>query len=241
MAPHWGPRKRARTIGRPGLPRLVGFPGDLEQVTVGIGEIPGVNAKRPHMRWCCQRAASGFDLREQPVDLRLRPGGDTQAELGRAGRPGRQAGVLGQVGPLVQREQQAIVEGEDGDRPIGAGELVVELPPNYALGRPAHAVTVKGDRPVEVVHRESDEEDLRSHCRSSREESGDRLAGNWSLPAAADKRRGAVYLACQVSPWVATAHRTRVYGQLPGHRPAAWRWTGWSYAVMGASQSMWYR
>jgi len=32
MAPHCGPRKRARTIGRQGLPRLVGVPGDLEQV-----------------------------------------------------------------------------------------------------------------------------------------------------------------------------------------------------------------
>jgi hypothetical protein len=79
-------------------------------MTIGIGEVPGVNAKRAHMRGCCQRAASGFDLHEQPVDLRLRLGGDTQAELGRAGRPGRQTRVLGQVGAFVQRDQQAAVE-----------------------------------------------------------------------------------------------------------------------------------
>ncbi len=68
-------------------------------MTIGIGEVPGVNARRAHMRGCCQRAASGFDLDEQPVDLRLRLGGDTQAELGRAGGP---AGRLASLARLVR-------------------------------------------------------------------------------------------------------------------------------------------
>src|SRR5262245_4157490 len=61
---------------------LVGVPGDLEKVAVGIGEVPGVDAERAHMGGCGQRAACGFDLSEQLVDLCLRLGGNTQAELG---------------------------------------------------------------------------------------------------------------------------------------------------------------
>ena len=61
---------------------LAGVPGDLEQMTIGIGEVPGVDAEGAHVGGCCQRAAGGFGVPEQLVDLCLRPGGDTQAELG---------------------------------------------------------------------------------------------------------------------------------------------------------------
>ena len=97
------------------------------------------------MRGCGQRASGGFDLPEQFVDLCLCCSGDAEAELGGAGRAWRQAGVLGEVGPFVQAEQQASVELEEGDGSIGASNLVVELLPDDALRRPAQAVTVEGD------------------------------------------------------------------------------------------------
>ena len=55
---------------------------DLEEMTIGIGEVPGVDAERAHMGGCCQRGAGGFGVPEPFVDLCLRAGGDTQAELG---------------------------------------------------------------------------------------------------------------------------------------------------------------
>ncbi len=42
----------------------------------------------------------------------------------------------------------------------------MELLPDDALGWPAQPVAVEADRPVEVVYRESDEEDPRSHLPS---------------------------------------------------------------------------
>ena len=77
-------------------------------------------------------------------------------------------GVLGEVGPFVQAKQQAPVELEERDGSVGAGDLVVKLLPDDALGRPAQAVAVEGDRPVEVVHGQGDEEDLGVHCVSRR-------------------------------------------------------------------------
>jgi hypothetical protein len=96
-------------------------------------------------------------LPEQRVDLSLRAGRDAQA------------GVLGEIGALVQAEQQASVQGEEGDRSVGAGDLVVKLLPDDALGRPAETVTVEGNRPAEIVYGQGDEEDLRLHCRSCRD------------------------------------------------------------------------
>jgi hypothetical protein len=40
-------------------------------MTIRIGEVPGVDAERAHMRGCGQRASGGFDLPEQFVDLCL--------------------------------------------------------------------------------------------------------------------------------------------------------------------------
>ena len=48
---------------------LVGVPRDLEEMTIGIGEVPGVDAEGAHMSGGGQRASSGFDLPEQLVDL----------------------------------------------------------------------------------------------------------------------------------------------------------------------------
>jgi hypothetical protein len=62
-----------------------------------------------------------------------------------------------------------------GNRCVGAGDLVVELLPDDALGLPAEAVAVEGNRSVEVVYRQSDEADLRSHCHLL-----PGLAGRWS-------------------------------------------------------------
>jgi hypothetical protein len=87
----------------------------------------------------------GLDLRKQAVNFRLRPCGQAEAELGGARRPRRQARVLGQVDPFVQAEQQAPVELEERDGAVGAGDLVVKLPSDDAVGRPAKAVTVEGD------------------------------------------------------------------------------------------------
>jgi hypothetical protein len=50
---------------------LVGVPRDLEEVTIGIGEVPGVDAERAHMSGLGQRASGGFDVPEQLVDLCL--------------------------------------------------------------------------------------------------------------------------------------------------------------------------
>jgi len=50
---------------------------------------------------------------------------------------------------------------EDGDGGIGAGDLVVEFLAGDALGRPAEAVTVEGDRSAEIGYGQGDEEDLR--------------------------------------------------------------------------------
>src|SRR6266581_1665558 len=112
----------------PGRPTalLAGVPGDLEEMPVGVGEVPGVHAERTHMRRRGQRAASGLGLAEQPVDLLAGLGGNAQA------------------GALIQREQQTAVEGEDGDRTVGAGDLVVEFLPDDAVGRPAKPVAVEG-------------------------------------------------------------------------------------------------
>ena len=52
-------------------------------MTLGIGEVPGVDAERAQMGGCCQRGAGGGVGVPKPfVDLCLRVGGDTQAELG---------------------------------------------------------------------------------------------------------------------------------------------------------------
>jgi hypothetical protein len=50
---------------------LVGVPRDLEEMTIGIGEVPGVDAEGAHMSGGGQRASGGFDLPEQLVDLCL--------------------------------------------------------------------------------------------------------------------------------------------------------------------------
>jgi hypothetical protein len=50
---------------------LIGVPRDLEQMTIGIGEVPGVHAERAHMSGRGQRASGGLDLPEQLVDLCL--------------------------------------------------------------------------------------------------------------------------------------------------------------------------
>jgi hypothetical protein len=49
----------------------VGVPCDLEEMAIGIGEIPGVDAERAHMGGRGQRASGGFDQPEQLVDLSL--------------------------------------------------------------------------------------------------------------------------------------------------------------------------
>jgi hypothetical protein len=56
-----------------------------------------------------------------------RSGGDTEAELGGAGRAGRQGGALGEAGAWVRAKHQATVEGEEGDGSFSAGHLVGEL------------------------------------------------------------------------------------------------------------------
>src|SRR5258708_37946425 len=66
-------------------------------MTIGIGEVPGVDPERAHVGGCRERAAGGFGLPEQLVNLGLRSGRDTQAELGRAERPRRQAGGLSRL------------------------------------------------------------------------------------------------------------------------------------------------
>ncbi len=50
---------------------LVGVPRYLEEMTIGIGEVPGVDAERAHMSGRSQRASGSFDLPEQLVDLCL--------------------------------------------------------------------------------------------------------------------------------------------------------------------------
>ena len=50
---------------------LVGVPRDLEKMTIGIGEVPGVDAERAHMSGRGRRASGGFDVPEQLVDLCL--------------------------------------------------------------------------------------------------------------------------------------------------------------------------
>jgi hypothetical protein len=108
-------------------------------MAIGIGEVSGVHPEWAHVSGRGHDTAGRFSLCEQLVDLCPRCGGDAQAELGGAGRPGRQAGVLGQIGALVQAEQQACVEGEEGDRPVGAGDLVVKLlscPVMPSVGQP---------------------------------------------------------------------------------------------------------
>ena len=49
--------------------------------------------RRPaHVGWCGQRDAGGLGFRQQLVVLGLRCGGDSEAQLGRAGQPGRRRG-----------------------------------------------------------------------------------------------------------------------------------------------------
>jgi hypothetical protein len=52
-------RVRASAVG---VRRGVRVPGDLEEVTIRISEIPGVDPERAHMGGCGQRAACGFGL-----------------------------------------------------------------------------------------------------------------------------------------------------------------------------------
>ena len=61
------------------------------------------------------------------------------------GGPAARLASLAQIGALVQAEQQASVEGEEGDRPVGPGDLVVKLLPHDALSRPASHTQVEGD------------------------------------------------------------------------------------------------
>jgi len=51
----------------------------LQQVTIGVGEVPGVDPER------AQRAPGGLVLPEQFAGICLRSGSDMQAELGGAG------------------------------------------------------------------------------------------------------------------------------------------------------------
>jgi hypothetical protein len=111
--------------------------------------------------------AGGFGSAEELVDLVARSRREADAEVGRAGLAGREAGVLREVVALVQAEHQVVVEAEEGGRPVGTGDLVVELPADDAVSRPAQAVAVERDRTVQVVYGQGDEEYLRAHHHSS--------------------------------------------------------------------------
>ena len=43
---------------------ILGVPRDLEEMTIGIGEVPGVDAERAHVGGRGERASSGFGLPE---------------------------------------------------------------------------------------------------------------------------------------------------------------------------------
>ena len=129
-------------------------------MTVGVGEPARVDAERAHVRERGHRAPGRLGERELPVRLGPRASGDAGAEPGRAARAGRQSRVPGQVDALVPADQQPAVETEERDRPVRAGDLVVELPPDDPVGRPAQAIAVEGQRPTEVIGGQRDEHDL---------------------------------------------------------------------------------
>jgi hypothetical protein len=64
-----GGRSGSATVHEVRLGLLVGVPRDLEEMAIGIGEVPGVDAKRAHMGRRGQRASGGLDLPQQLVDL----------------------------------------------------------------------------------------------------------------------------------------------------------------------------
>ena len=47
----------------------VGIPGDLEQMTVGVGEVPGIDPERAHVGGGRERGAAGCGFAEQLVHL----------------------------------------------------------------------------------------------------------------------------------------------------------------------------
>lgn len=132
---------------------LAGVAGDLEEMTIGIAEVPGLGAERAPVSRCCQRAASGFGLCEQPVNLRLGAGRDTQAELGRAGRP---VDRLAPLPRLVRSYRPSIRPASRVKKSIVPSALVTSSwnswPTMPSVCQPA--VTVEGNRPIEVVYRQ---------------------------------------------------------------------------------------
>jgi hypothetical protein len=67
-----GPEEVGRGVVSDAAPvLLVGVPRDLEEMTIGIGEVPGVDAERAHVSGRGRRASGSFDVPEQLIDLCL--------------------------------------------------------------------------------------------------------------------------------------------------------------------------
>src|SRR6478672_10229422 len=142
----------------------VAIPGNLEEVPVGIGEVAGVDAKGSQVGRGGQCAARPPGLVEHRVDLFSGCSRDAETEFRRAGVTRWQAGVLGEVRAFVEAELLATLEGDEGDGPVRAGDLVVEVAAHHSLGRPAQPITVEAQGTVEVIDSQGDEEDLCSHA-----------------------------------------------------------------------------
>src|SRR3954449_3561927 len=85
------------------------------------------------------------------------------AELTRLGRPGRNAGVLGQFVSRVEREDETASEAEHHDRAGRVGLVIDELGGGHAGGVETEAIAVEGERAVEIADRECDDVDVRFH------------------------------------------------------------------------------
>src|SRR4051812_35817860 len=85
------------------------------------------------------------------------------AELTRLGRPGSNAGVLGQFNSRIEREHETASEAEHHDRAGRVGLVIDELGRGHAGGVETEAVAVEGERAVEIADRECDDVDVRFH------------------------------------------------------------------------------
>jgi hypothetical protein len=134
----------------------MGVPDDFPEVAVGVVEVAGIDPPGPVVR-LGDRGAGELRPAEQLVDLLPALHELTEAERACLRREEVDFGVQRKVAAGVQAEDQAVVELEQCHRTVRARALVGPVGPDDPFGCEAKAVTVKGERALEVVDSECDD------------------------------------------------------------------------------------
>src|SRR5690606_19495340 len=157
-SPARAPASPARTGGCADSPGQVWVVDDLPEVAIHVLEVRGNASPAPPAWRLNQRRARPHCVVENGRDLisgvdvvtEREPGGvvrpvdaETRVVLEELLRPQRQLHAVGQI------------EERDG--------TVLDLLPDDSLGRPAQPVSVEGDRPLQILHRQREDGDARFH------------------------------------------------------------------------------